>query len=116
MNTHKNARLTLFQRQAIVQAVLSGAMSRQDAAAAWRVSLRTVDKWLRRSRLEGSDGLADRSSRPHSSPRSMPPERVKRILALRRQRRTGRQIAQIIACSPATVSRILRRYGLNRSP
>jgi hypothetical protein len=33
---------------------------------------------------------------------------------LRRQRHTGRQIAAEIGVSPATVSRILRRLGLNR--
>lgn len=34
--------------------------------------------------------------------------------ALRRQRHTGKQIAAEVAVSPATVSRILRRLGLNR--
>jgi hypothetical protein len=33
---------------------------------------------------------------------------------LRRQRRTGQQIAVELGISPATVSRILKRLGLNR--
>src|SRR6266851_2339427 len=39
---------------------------------------------------------------------------VERVEALRRQRFTGKQIAANLAISPATVSRILRRLGLNR--
>jgi hypothetical protein len=39
---------------------------------------------------------------------------VERIEALRRQRLTGQQIARELVISPATVSRVLRRLGLNR--
>src|ERR1700690_1470106 len=39
---------------------------------------------------------------------------VEKVEALRRQRWTGRQIAAEVGVSPATVSRILRRLGLNR--
>jgi transposase InsO family protein len=59
-------------------------------------------------------GLQDRSSRPHRLHRPTPAETVERIEALRRQRLTGQQIARDLAISPATVSRVLRRLGLNR--
>src|SRR5262249_53800008 len=36
------------------------------------------------------------------------------VEALRRQRHTGKQIAVELGISPATVSRVLRRLGLNR--
>ena len=36
------------------------------------------------------------------------------VEALRRQRHTGKQIAAEVEVSPAIVSRILRRLGLNR--
>jgi hypothetical protein len=36
------------------------------------------------------------------------------VEALRRQRHTGKQITAEVGVSPATVSRILRRLGLNR--
>ena len=39
---------------------------------------------------------------------------VEHVERLRRQRLTGKQIAADLALSPATVSRILRRLGLNR--
>jgi hypothetical protein len=60
------------------------------------------------------DGLRDRSSRPLSSPSQTTPATGAAIEALRRQRHTGKQIAAEIGVSPATVSRILRRLGLNR--
>ena len=37
-----------------------------------------------------------------------------RIVALRRQRLTGKHIASVVAVSPATVSRVLARAGLSR--
>ena len=39
---------------------------------------------------------------------------VEKVEALRRQRFTGKQIAAEVGVSPATVSRILKRLGLNR--
>jgi transposase InsO family protein len=59
-------------------------------------------------------GLQDRSSRPHRVHRPTPAATVERIEALRRQRFTGREIARHVGVSPATVSRVLRRLGLNR--
>ncbi|WP_366863931.1 helix-turn-helix domain-containing protein [Bradyrhizobium sp.] len=75
-----------------------------------------VAKWVTRFRTEGVDGLRDRSSRPHSLPGQTPAATCATVEALRRQRHTGRQIAAEIGISPATVSRILRRLGLNRWP
>lgn len=65
-------------------------------------------------RVEGVEGLRDRSSRPHSSPSQTPLATCTAVEALRCQRHTGKQIAAEVAVSPATVSRILRRLGLNR--
>ena len=58
--------------------------------------------------------MHDRSSRPLSSPSQTAPATAAAIEALRRQRYTGKQIAAEVGVSPATVSRILRRLGLNR--
>ena len=44
---------------------------------------------------------------PEPTPQAM----AERIVALRRQRLTGKQIAQETGVSPATVSRVLRRLG-----
>jgi transposase len=83
-------------------------------AAAFGVTIKTVRKWVARYRSEGLAGLADRSSRPHRLHRPTPAAIVERIEGLRRQRWTGKQIAAEVGVSPATVSRILRRLGLNR--
>jgi len=66
-----------------------------------------VRKWLQRHRTEGLAGLGDRSSRPHRLCRPIPRPIIDQIAELRRQRWTGKQIA-------ATVSRVLKRLGLNK--
>jgi hypothetical protein len=67
-----------------------------------------------RFRAEGAGGLHDRSSRPLSSPSQTAPVTAAAIEALRRRRYTGKRRAAEVGVPPATVSRILRRLGLNR--
>jgi len=114
MNVHKNARLTVHSRAALVRRVLDEGQSRKAVATAFGVDAATVAKWVRRFRSEGASGLTDRSSRPKSVRRPTPALTAERIIALRRQRWTGRQIAKETKVSPATVSRILRRARLSR--
>ena len=114
MNIHKNARLTAHSRAELVHRVLKEGQSRKAVALAYGVCLRTVGKWVGRFRSEGRDGLADRSSRPARLHRPTPAAVVEQIAALRRQRCTGRRIALQVQVSPATVSRVLKRLGLNR--
>jgi transposase InsO family protein len=113
MNIHKNARLTPIGRERLVQAVLGG-QTPEAAADAAGVCPRTAHKWIARFKSEGRAGLMDRSSRPQRLYRPTPAAIVEQVEALRRQRNTGKQIAAELAISPATVSRILRRLGLNR--
>ena len=113
MNVHKNARLTPRGRERIVGQVASGQTPEAVAEAAG-VCPRTVRKWVDRHRREGLAGLQDRSSRPHRLRRPTPQAVVMEIERLRRQRWTGKQIASETGVSPATVSRVLRRLGLNK--
>ena len=113
MNIHKNARLTPIGRERLVRQVESG-QTPETAARSAGVCPRTVRKWLARYASEGVAGLQDRSSRPHRLHRPTPAATVERIEALRRQRFTGQQIARDLGVSPATVSRVLCRLGLNR--
>ena len=113
MNVHKNARLTPRGRERIVRQVESGQTPEAVAEAAG-VCPRTVRKWVDRYRREGLAGLQDRSSRPHRLRRPTPQAVVEEIERLRRQRWTGKQIAAETGVSPATVSRVLRRLGLNK--
>ena len=114
MDTHKNARLTPKGREAMVRAVVDCGLSKAAAARQFHTTAKTVGKWVERYRTEGVDGLCDRSSRPLSSPVQTPSATCAAVEALRRQRHTGQQIANELGLSPATVSRILRRLGLNR--
>jgi transposase InsO family protein len=114
MDVHKNARLTPAGREIMVRRVVEGGQTPKALSAAVGVCPRTVQKWVKRFRKEGLAGLRDRSSRPQHVRRPTPPETVACIEALRRQRWTGAQIARETGVSKATVSRILRRLGLNR--
>ena len=114
MDTHKNAALTAKGREAMARAVVETGLGQAAAARQFNVTPKTVDKWVLRFRAEGVSGLQDRSSRPRSSPSQTAPATCARVEALRRRRYTGKQIAAEVGVSAATVSRILKRLGLNR--
>ena len=114
MDIHKNAKLTPQSRADIVRRVGEQGQTPTAVATAVGVCARTVRKWVARYQAEGPAGLADRSSRPHCSPRALKPVVTTQVVALRRRRWTGTQIAVSVGISPATVSRILRRHGLER--
>jgi len=115
MNVHKNARLTVHSRAELVRRVLSEGQSPKAVATAFGVDAKTVAKWVRRFEAEGPAGLADRSSRPHNLYRPTPRETVEQVIALRRQRFCGQQIARETGLSPATVSRVLQAEGISRA-
>jgi transposase InsO family protein len=114
MDIHQNARLTLRSREALALYVLKEGFTRKAAAAAFRVSARTVGKWVGRYQQQGQAGLRDRSSRPHRSPRRVVESVQRRVVELRLQRKEAYRIALETRLSTATVSRILRRARLSR--
>lgn len=114
MNSHKNAPLTPKGREAMVRLLIDGGSSKAAVARQFNITPKTVAKWVERFRAEGVDGLRDRSSRPLSLPSQTVPATCAAVETLRRQRYTGKQIAVETGVSAATVSRILRRLGLNR--
>ncbi|EQD25975.1 insertion sequence transposase protein, partial [mine drainage metagenome] len=114
MDIHQNARLTLRSREDLARFVLEQGFTRKAAAAAFRVSAKTVAKWVGRFQRDGPAGLRDRSSRPHRSPRRVIETLQQRVIELRRQRKAAFWIARQTALSTATVSRILRRARLSR--
>lgn len=112
MDIHKNARTTVSSRAEIVARVHAGDRV-AGVARAFSVCDRTVKKWVER----GSGAvvsLEDRSCRPHSSPTAISTGVVVEIERLRRLRRTGAEIADILGVSPATVSRTLQLLKLNK--
>jgi transposase InsO family protein len=114
MDYHKNARLTVHSREQMAEMVVERGCSRQAAASAFHVSPKTAAKWVRRYREQGRAGLKDLSSRPHHSPRQTPSTLLEKVFALRRLRWNGWRIARELHLSRATISRILRRAGMNR--
>jgi transposase InsO family protein len=114
MNIHKNARLTPHSRADLARRVIEEGQAPKAVATAFGVSAKTVGNWVKRFKADGLAGMQDRSSRPHRLHRPTPAAIIERIAELRRQRWTGDQIAGEVGVSPATVSRVLQRLGLNK--
>jgi transposase InsO family protein len=122
MGLHRNARLGLGGRRALI-ADIEGGCSRREAARRRGVSPTTACKWWRRW-LRASDEersmlvcLEDRSSRPHRLPRLLAAGEQERICAARRRSGWGpRLIAGETGHAHATVWRTLKRAGISRPP
>lgn len=114
MNHHKNARLTPFSRELLVRRITEQGLRPEEAAQACGVSVRTAYKWLARYRAEGLSGLQNRSSRPSRSPHGTPEALVEQIVQRRRQRQTYLTISKALGVAHSTISRLMRRRGLNR--
>ena len=111
MNTHSKAKLTPLSRAEMIKRIVDLHQAVAEVAAGFGLSERCAYKWLARFRAEGAVGLHDRSSRPKCSPRTTHPLRVARVLALRRRKLPGFQIARAAKLSKASVSRFLHRHA-----
>lgn len=111
MNVHKNARSCPASRALLYKRVSEHGWSVRAASEAAGISDRRGREWVRRA--SQSQPLTDRSSRPHSDSSTEPAVR-QRIIALRKECRTVRQIATMVKLSPSTVARICRSQGLSR--
>ena len=122
MSLHRNAKLGLAGRHALVCAIASG-MTLKAAAAAFSVSPATAHRWWKRWREASEEArqtrscLFDRSSRPHRSPRQLAPELAEAICACRRRTGWGpRLVAGATGFCHSTVWKVLRRAGISRPP
>ena len=107
---HANARTTVHGRLLMVARYRAGG-PKAHIAAAMGVSRKCVSRWLDRYAAEGEAGLADRSSRPHHSPRRAASEVEDRILQLRTQQRRGPDwIGAELGVPARTVSRVLSHF------
>jgi transposase InsO family protein len=112
--SHANARTTFHGRLLIVARWRAG-WKKAHIAAAMGISRKCVGTWIDRYATEGEAGLADRSSRPHTSPRRTPVEVEDRIVELRsRQRRGPAWLGAELGVPARTVSRVLVRRGQPR--
>jgi transposase InsO family protein len=114
MKMHANARLSLKGRELLVDRVENAGWSLVAAAEAAGISDRTARKWIARYRVEGADGLVDRSSAPVVVANRTEERRVEVIAALRRLRMTAAEIAETLEMALSTVSGILTRIGLGK--
>ena len=120
MKLHRNAKLGLAGRLALVTAV-EGGMSLKAAAAAFSVSPATAQRWWQRWEEASEEArrtlacLLDRSSRPCRSPRRLAPELEQRICACRRATGWGpRLVAGATGFAHSTVWKVLKRAGISR--
>lgn len=113
--SHGNAALTPRQRLRLARQVVDDGWSVAAAADYFRVSYPTAAKWARRYVELGPEGMADRSSRPHSHPNKTPQRLVKKIVHLRIKKRLGPvQIAGRLGMPASTVHAVLVRCKVNR--
>lgn len=119
---HRNAKLGLAGRFALVRAV-EGGCSLRAAAAAFNVSPATACRWSRRWRAASPQERAslvclhDRSSRPWRMPRLLSAREQRLICAARRRTGWGPRLLTLRTGHPhATISKVLRRHGLSRPP
>ena len=112
---HRSARLTVFGRRLLVDRVEVDGWTIARAAEAAGVSRQTVTKWVRRHRELGPDGLEDRSSRPHRSPRRLAAGLEDAILVARHELGYGpHRLAPIVDVPRSTIGDVLARHGLTR--
>jgi hypothetical protein len=106
---HARAKLTVLGRRLLVERIVAEGWPVARAAEAQGVSVATAYKWLGRWRTAGEAGLADRSCRPHRSPRRLSPERERAIVEYRRAARVGpHRIGWALGEAPSTVHAVLR--------
>ena len=112
MILHANAALSRRQRERLVRLVFAGATVTA-AALVVGCSRQTASKWVGRARR--GEGLADRSSRPRSSPRRTPPAVERAVLRARHELRLGpHELGWRLGLAASTVHAILRRHGQSR--
>jgi transposase InsO family protein len=122
MSHHRNAKLGLAGRVALVRAIENG-MTLKAAAAAFKVSPATAHRWWHRWLAASAEArgtlvcLFDRSSRPRRSPRQLAPELEQLICDCRRKTGWGpRLVAGATGFCHSTVWKVLRRAGISRPP
>ena len=110
---HANACLTPKGRLRLASAIVEDGWTIARAAERFQCSSATAKKWADRYRDGGQAAMADRSSRPHRSPRRLGRRRERRIIKVRFVHRWGpHRIAAHLGLPRSTVEAVLRRYRM----
>ena len=113
--SHANAALTPKAHLKLAKLIVDDGWSVATAAKQYMVSWPTANRWAERYRAHGKAGMADRPSRPLTSPNRTPQAMVKKIVALRWRKRMGPvQIAYRLGLAASTVHAVLVRCRINR--
>ena len=113
--SHANAVLTPKARLRLAKLIVEDGWKPSEAAKMFMVSTVTARKWAARLRAEGPAGMADRSSRPHSSPNKTSERLQRQVIKLRWRHRLGPvQIGGRLGIAPSTVHAVLVRCRVNR--
>jgi transposase InsO family protein len=111
---------TMSLRQEFITMVQHGTVPFSELCRRFQVSRKTGYKWLARLTAHGTAGLADRSRRPHGSPRRTPVEVEAAVVALRdthpawggrKLRRRLQDVGARDLPAPSTLTAILHRHG-----
>ena len=96
-----------------------------DLSYKYKISRKTVYKWITRYAKEGADGLRDRSRRPYSNPNQTPKEIVDLIINEKHKNekrgpkkiyyQLKRRYPQLDIPVPSTIEYWLRKYNLVKS-
>ena len=120
MQSHRNAKLGLSGRFALVQAREAG-LSVREVGRRFSVSPATVSRWSHRWRAASEEErctltcLFDCSSRPRRMPRLLPVAEQRRICMARRRTGWGPRLLTVRLGHPhSTISKVLKRHGLSR--
>jgi transposase InsO family protein len=109
---HANARTNEYGRRLAVERYLAGHKVK-DVAGQLGISRTTVYKWISRYAAQGPAGLADRSSRPRTSPRQTPLRVELQVLLTRMELHVGPvQLATELGLPAATIGAVLRRWAV----
>lgn len=112
---HRNAPLTETGRARLARCVVDQGYPLRAAAERFQVAVPTAKRWADRYRAHGGAGLADRPSRPRSSPARTGRRRERRVVKLRVTRQWGpARIGARLGMAPSTVGRVLARYRVPR--
>jgi transposase InsO family protein len=108
---HRNAPLTETGRLRLARSVVEDGWPVRRAAERFQVSHTTAARWAARYRQQGPAGMADRPSRPLTSPARTAVRAERRIVGLRVSQRLGpARIAFRLGLNPSTVHAVLTRY------
>jgi len=108
------------QRYAAVIEVISGKYPKSEIADRYHITRPILDKWIKRFLNEGTGGLINRSSKPHTSPQATDQALIDYILHINEKYHwLARKIHSNVRLkkpefecpSVATVHRILEKYG-----